>query len=347
MRYAILGVIALVGSLNVMLSVASAAPPQTLTMADLVNHPDRWPATVTMPKELRFRNGAVLHAGDKATVADFDGSQVYLTAPPNLRFKAPPDACGFLEAANQAWAALTPAQRAIDQMTIANDPSVWPERVALPAGLTCNFGKLPAGTEVALLNVTSEGAEIAWPNSNNRVALDFAHADVINRARQVALTNPDKRPSRIVAALEKLLVDENGKPYHDERLPEKKIFVFYFGASWCPPCRAFSPDFVKYLNDAMPKHPELAVVLMSNDQQPDKMLEYMKEEKMPFPAVPLRDLNQNSLLLSYAAQVIPELVIVDRFGKVLASNDDHHGGRVDPKDTLATLGKLLAAPKPG
>jgi nucleoredoxin len=347
MKCASFGSALLIGLFNVAVGVASAAPPETLSLGDLVNHPDRWPATVTIPKDLRFGNGAVLHAGDKATVMDFDGSQVYLTAPPNLRFKAPAQACGFLDAANQAWAALTVAQRAVDSTSLANDPSLWPEKVALPGGISCNFGRLPQGAEVALLNVTDKGPEIAWPNSANRVSTDFPSTDVITRARQLALLDPGKRPSRIVAALEKVLVDSDGKPYHDDHLQNKKIFALYFGASWCPPCRAFSPDFVKYLNDTMPKHPELAVVMMSNDQQPDKMLEYMKEEKMPFPAVPLRDLNQSSLLLSYSAQLIPELFIVDRFGKVLASNDDHRGGRVDPKDTLAALNRILSAPSPG
>lgn len=94
----------------------------------------------------------------------------------------------------------------------------------------------------------------------------------------------------------------------------------------------------------MPRPPELAVLLLSNDEQPDQMLAYMKKEKMPFPAVPLKDLNQSSLLSSYAAKMIPHLVIVDRFGRVLASNDDDHGNRVDPKDTIDALSKLLTAP---
>jgi hypothetical protein len=83
---------------------------------------------------------------------------------------------------------------------------------------------------------------------------------------------------------------------------------------------------------------------MSNDEQPDQMLAYMKEEKMSFPAVPLKAWTQSSLLMGYAAEMIPQLVVVDRFGKVLASNDDLHGNRGDPKDTIDALGQLLTAP---
>jgi len=326
------------------LADAPAAPPETLTLQDLANRPDRWPATVTLPRDFRFSNGAVLHQGDKAHVASFDGSQVFLVASGNIRFKITPQDCALLDAANQAWAALTPAQRAIDPDSLAADLSLWPVRVATTAAITCNFGKLPAGTEVGVLTVSNKGMDIAWPNSPNRVTVDFGTTDVIDRARQLALIDPHKRPSRIAAALQGVLVDADGKPYHNDHLGDKKIFAFYFGANWCAPCHAFSPDFVKFLDDALPQHPELAAVLLSNDQQPDQMLAYMKEEKMPFPAVPLKDLNQSSLLSSYAAEMIPHLVIVDRFGKVLAYNDDNHGNRTDPKDTITALNHLLTPP---
>lgn len=322
---------------------APAAPPDALSLPDLVNRPDRWPAAVTLQRDFKFSNGAVAHRGDSARVTHFDGSRVLVVTSHNLRIIVLPADCGLLEAANQAWTALTPAQRAVDPDSLPADQSLWPARVTLTAPITCSFGKLPAGTEVGLLNVSGKGVNIAWPNSPNRVALDFGSTDVIDRARQAVLLDPDKRASRVAAALQGILVDADGNAYHDEHLGDKKIFAFYFGANWCAPCHAFSPDFVKFLNESMPRHPELAVVLLSNDEQPGQMLAYMKEEKMPFPAVPLKDLRQSSFLSSYEAQMIPHLVIVDRFGKVLASNDDNHGNRADPKDTIDALGKLLAA----
>jgi thiol-disulfide isomerase/thioredoxin len=323
---------------------SAAAAPETLTLSDLVNHPDRWPPSLTLTRDFKFANGAVLHQGDKVRVGRFDGVKVGLFGPGNLRFSAKPEDCGLLEAANAAWSKLTPAQRAVDTDSIASDVSLWPVNVAMATSVNSPFGKLSPGTEVLLLSVSNKGPEIEYPHSINRVAVDFDSTDVLERARELALVEPDKRPSRIAEALKGLMVDADGKPYHDDHLGEKKIFALYFGASWCPPCHAFSPDFVKFLNDAMPRHPELAVVMLSNDQQPGPMLGYMKEEKMPFPAVPLTELNRSTLLLNYAAKMIPELVIVDRFGKQLASNDDRQGNRGDPKDTIAALGKLLASP---
>jgi nucleoredoxin len=323
-------------------AAALAAPPDTLSLPDLANRPDRWPATVTAQRDFQFKNGAVVHKGDPISLVRFDGARVLVIAPGNIRFVVAPADCNLLGAANQAWAALTPAQRAIDPESLAADRSLWPLRVVTAIPITCKFGGLPAETEVGLASVSSSGVALAWPNSANVVTLDFGATDVITRARQLALLDPAQRPSPVAAALKGIMVDADGNAYQDD-WAAKKFFAFYFGANWCAPCHAFSPDLVKFMDDALPKHPELAAVLLSNDQQAGPMLAYMKEEKMPFPAVPLTKLNQSSYLSGYAGQMIPHLVIVDRFGTLLASDDDGHGNRVDPRDTIAILAKLLAA----
>lgn len=323
----------------------AAAPPDTLTLADLVNRPDRWPATVTVPQDMHFTNGAVVHAGDKAKVVVFDGRRLGL-AVGRIQFVAAPQDVGFLDAANQQWAALTVPQRAIDPESLPDDQSLWPVKIALTGGINCGFGRLPAGTEVSLLGVTKQSPIFAWPNSNNRVSTDFNGTDIINRARKLVLIDPAQRPSRIAAALDGIMIDADGKPYHDEHLQDKKFFALYFGAGWCPPCRTFSPDLVKFATDALPRHPELAIVLLSNEHQPQDTLAYMKDEKMPFPAVQPAQLDQCSLLTAYASttKLIPHFVVVDRFGKVLVDNTDGQGNLTDTSDAIATLQKLLSAP---
>lgn len=326
--------------------LADGPPPETLTLQDLVNRPDRWPATVTLPRDFVFNAGVTVHKGDQARVLQFDGSKVLLIAPGNIRFAAPPADSGLLPAANEAWAALTPAQRAIDPASLAADPSLWPAKVKTTTQITCNYGKLPPGAEVGLYTVSARGADIVWPNSPNRINLPFDCVDVFDGARKLALVDRNERPSRVAAALQGIMVDSSGSPHDEPHLAEKKVFALYFGAGWCAPCHAFSPDLVKYLDEALPKHPELEAVFLSNDKQVNQMLDYMREEKMPFPAVPPASLERSPLLLSYAARMIPQLIVVDRFGNVLASNDDHRGNRGDPKDTIGALDQLLAQPHP-
>ena len=328
--------------LAAVLTGAAATQPETLTLADLVNRPDRWPATVTLPHDFRFNDGFTVHQGDPARVGLFDGTRVGLIAAGNHRFAAAPADVGLLDAANRAWAALTPAQRAVDPESLAADPSLWPVQVSTTSPITCQWGRLAEGTVVGLVSVTSHGPDVAWPNSPNRLNLNFGSTDVIARARHLALVAPAQRPSRIAAALQAIMVDADGRPYRDDHLGDKQFFALYFGASWCAPCHAFSPALVKYLDDALPKHPELAAVFLSDDKALPPMFAYMKQERMPIPAVPPQAVSQSTLLTTYASQLIPQLVIVDRFGRVLATSDDNHGNRIDPEETLGALTKLLA-----
>ncbi len=141
------------------------------------------------------------------------------------------------------------------------------------------------------------------------------------------------------------MVDSDGKPYHDPNLQSKKYFAFYSGAGWCPPCQAFSPNLVKFADDALPKHPELAIVMLNEDKTDADMLAYMKQEQMPFPAVPMSAFGKSALLNAYSTEVIPDLVVCDRFGKIVATNVlDAQGTRGDPADVITALNKILAQP---
>ena len=324
----------------------AAAPPDKLTLADLANRPDRWPETVTYQGDFRFGNAATVHKGDKAKLIRFDGTQAQLLGAGNVVLNLKPEDCGLLEAANAAWAALTPEQRAIEPATLAADLSLWPVRVITTSPIAGPYGKLPPGSEVTLVSLTDKQANIAWPNSPNGLRIPIEMTDVITRARQLAVTDRAKRPSRLAAALQGILVNADGTAYHDEHANDKKIFVLYFGANWCAPCHEFSPELVKFLDEALPKHPELAAVMVNDDDKPEDMLAYMKSAKMPFPAMAKKNVTRANPISNYQVKTIPHLVIVDRFGKVLATNDTDKDDRTDPADTIVALKKLLVSPLP-
>jgi nucleoredoxin len=325
-------------------SFVLADPPATLTLADLANRPDRWPPAVSVNQDLQFTNGTVVHSTDKLKVIDFNGSQLVLITSGNMKFIVKPEDCNFLDAANQAWSALTPAQRAVDPTSLAADMSLWPAQVTMVQSIVYpQWGTLNPGTVVTLYSVNSQNMTIDWPNSPNRMNINVSATDLMSRAQQLAGLDPDKRPSRIGAVLAPMLVDSDGKPYQGD-LQSKKYFAFYSGAGWCPPCQAFSPDLVKFANATLPNHPELQFVMLSNDKTTADMLTYMKQEQMPFPAVPMNVLNTSALLISYSNQIIPDLVVTDRNGKVVVSSIDSQGNRGDPEDTLKQLGTILNQP---
>ena len=111
MKHSALMIVAVLGLFCGASFGAAVAPPDTLTLRDLVNHPERWPATVTLTRDYRFTSGAVAHQGDKARVLKFDGAQVGL-AVGKVMFRDKPESCGMARGRQLvAWAPLTPAQR--------------------------------------------------------------------------------------------------------------------------------------------------------------------------------------------------------------------------------------------
>jgi nucleoredoxin len=299
-------------------------------------------------RDFNFNNGAVAHQGDKATIIVFNGNQLVLDTGKNIRFAVKPEDCDLLNAANQYWGGLTPAQRAVDPNSLVADVSIWPMQVKATNSISCKFGTVQPGTDVAVANITNKGIDIVWPKTNNLITLGFDTTNVFDAARQVVLIDRDKRPSRIAAALEKIaMVDADGRPYHDDHLQDKKYFMLYFGAGWCPPCLDFSPNLVKFANDALPKHPELAIVMFNEDKTPGDMLAYVKKENMAFPTVQQDVWLANATVAHYAGRIMPDVVVIDRFGKILADNDaveDNQGNHGDPMDSINTLTQLLAAP---
>ena len=72
------------------------------------------------------------------------------------------------------------------------------------------------------------------------------------------------------------LLDAKGTEVSKEALAGKTIGI-YFSASWCPPCRTFTPKLVKF-RDANKK--DFEVVFVSSDRSPKDQMGYMKKAGM-------------------------------------------------------------------
>ena len=324
-------------------TVWAAAPPEQLALRDLTNRPDHWPEKVTLKADGNF--GGTRHAkGGSLPLVDFDGRNVVLGAGAGEQIGVGLEECDLLEAANAMWAKLSPEQRAIDMAAIAGDMSLWPPKVATRGAFRSASGQIiPEGTECDLTEVTPNQVKlVALKPAPTLIQASPSQTDLVTRARERAALEPDKRPSRIAEALRGLAVDANGQPYAGGAFDHGAVFVLYFGASWCPPCRKFSPTLVKFIKENTAANPRMAVAMLNNDKEPAKMLGYMQSEKMPFPAIPLAALQASYMLSSYAGKGIPQLVVTDRNGKVLA-NTYENNRYVGPDKTLADLKKILAA----
>ncbi len=130
------------------------------------------------------------------------------------------------------------------------------------------------------------------------------------------------------------LVDSAGKPVETSTL-DGKIVGIYFSAHWCPPCRTFSPELVKFRND---NKSSFEVVFVSSDRTEEAQLAYMTELKMEWPAIPFSSPKRRELGQKYDVSGIPTLIIVDSKGNLISAN-----GREEvtgnPANALATWKK--------
>jgi len=160
------------------------------------------------------------------------------------------------------------------------------------------------------------------------------------RSRVVAPGSPDAIAG---AARGNMVRLQNGNlvSSYDEELAPKQIYGLYFSAYWCGPCRKFTPQLVAYYNQITHDHPEFEIIFVSADKSAEGMATYMRESGMPWPAIEYGKVANVPALQRYAGRGIPDLVIVDASGKVLA--DSFVGGKyVGPGKVLDDLNAIFA-----
>jgi nucleoredoxin len=136
-----------------------------------------------------------------------------------------------------------------------------------------------------------------------------------------AAPTPAAAPKNIAAGLKGDLVALEGKKvkrYDDTKLADKKYIAVYFSAHWCPPCRAFTPELVKWYNATKPANPHFELIFVSSDNTEKDMESYMAGEQMPWPALKFTKKKGDKTLVPYAGPGIPCLVLLDPTGKVLS-----------------------------
>ncbi|XP_042454479.1 probable nucleoredoxin 1-2 [Zingiber officinale] len=95
-----------------------------------------------------------------------------------------------------------------------------------------------------------------------------------------------------------------------------KTLALYFSASWCPPCRGFTPKLIEVYNGLSSQDNSFEIVFVSADQDEDSFNGYFS--KMPWLAIPFSDTKTREKLDDlFKVRGIPHLAIVDANGKVL------------------------------
>ena len=151
-----------------------------------------------------------------------------------------------------------------------------------------------------------------------------AHSPPVHAARAIlpAVTGP--RPPAtptVTQLLDGKLVKLDGdmlKPFDAKSLEKVRVFAFYYSAMWCGPCRKFTPQLVAAYTQLKAQHPEFELIFVSRDRDQFNMSEYMRTQKMPWPAIRFED--AKDALKQFSGESIPWLVCVSDTGLALTTN---------------------------
>lgn len=135
-------------------------------------------------------------------------------------------------------------------------------------------------------------------------------------------------------------VDGQIEELQEADLGAKDYYAIYYSAHWCPPCRKFTPKLVSFYNNYSKKHDNFEIIFVSNDQNEMAMENYIKEAKMPWPALKFDENKKQHPATNYSGNGIPYLVLIDNNGNVLA--DSYSGNQyVGPDVVMNTLKEKL------
>ena len=113
------------------------------------------------------------------------------------------------------------------------------------------------------------------------------------------------------------LINASGKKFKTAEALKDKMVLVYFSASWCGPCRAFTPKLVDFYKKAIRQN-EITVVLVGWDKTADAMKTYMKKYGMTWYAVPFGAPEVAALNKELRVNGIPTLAVYEKDGRLLS-----------------------------
>lgn len=203
------------------------------------------------------------------------------------------------------------------------------------------------GSEVAVLKLANGQTYDVALSTLSAADQAFAKEQAATSAEKPTETKAPAGPSMFKDLLDGKLVAVDGKrvgKYEIESEPE--YYAFYFSASWCGPCREFTPNLVSFYKENPGAKKTFEIVFVSRDQDENSMEEYMVHDAMPWPAIKFRYVERMDEVIKYMGNGIPCLVLVDREGKVISDsyvNGNYRGPTAVMREMEALAAKKVAA----
>lgn len=143
-------------------------------------------------------------------------------------------------------------------------------------------------------------------------------------AKLAEAAKPESAASVFDAVLEGNLVKLDDKKLDkcEDATKPKKFYIFYYTASWCPPCQAFTPTLVKFYNDTKPGNDNFELVLITSDQDEKSMEKYATDKKMPWPQLKIGDVGSFKKKFNHGVTGIPSVITCDLEGNIVSRSED-------------------------
>lgn len=346
--------------------MAGAVAAQDLSWTDLAARPELWPAQCTVKDTIKFEGGVSIPAGATVDVVDFKGNEADMkTTDSKTYFAAEPEDTDVLNVARAAYAKLTPKQRALTYPLIVQRKDLWPYHVTITRSFSLAPGKtVQVGDEVLVKDVQPGKVDVVSEKLNARFAVAMPATDLMAQARKFveddsagprllamqklaeeklaaeekAKADEIKAKGRVAVELEgKLINSQTGQPEPLDTKAWPRYIVFLRGQSTCPITRNFAPTFIKYCNGMKTTHPEVEVVYLTIEDLPETF-KFAKELGFDWRTVSYENTTMPSVN-PYIDGRIPQLIVMDRDGKVLAN-----GIQATAPAALQQLDALLKQP---
>jgi len=125
-------------------------------------------------------------------------------------------------------------------------------------------------------------------------------------------------PSAFDKVLNGNLVKLDGKSFkrHTPEGGPEKYYIFYYTASWCPPCQAYTPSLVEFYSKN--KNENFEIVLISSDQDEGDMKDYAIDKKMEWPQLKLSRVEKFKEDFAHGVRGIPSVITCDLEGNIVS-----------------------------
>ena len=130
------------------------------------------------------------------------------------------------------------------------------------------------------------------------------------------VASDDKEEESDVIIIPETLLNIDGENVSSDLL-KKKYIGLYFSASWCGPCRKFTPRLIEFRNKFVD---DFEVILIGADGSAKAQANYMKKYSMPWLAMKNQSPEAKQASKLSGVEFIPYLVVINSSGKIISKN---------------------------